>query len=90
MFSHFFFPRVLCETVRAFVARVSQSHDSRGEGEKDTEDSEMGTQFQVLNEKLQSLLDTLNKEEKESKVFKSVWCKHLVRRMTESKMCTYK
>lgn len=28
----------------------------------------MGSQFQVLNEKLQSLLDTLAKEEKESKV----------------------
>ncbi|BFZ00570.1 hypothetical protein BsWGS_03608 [Bradybaena similaris] len=59
--------KVLCETVKAFVARVSKSHDTKGEGEKEGEDSEMGSQFQVLNEKLQSLLDTLAKEEKESK-----------------------
>ncbi|GFN98161.1 diacylglycerol kinase [Plakobranchus ocellatus] len=59
--------KVLCETVKAFVDRVSASHDPGGEGEKDTEDTKMGTQFEVLNEKLQSLLNTLDKEAEESK-----------------------
>ncbi|RUS80948.1 hypothetical protein EGW08_011299 [Elysia chlorotica] len=60
--------KVLCETVKAFVDRVSASHDPGGEGEKDVEDKTMGTQFDVLNEKLQSLLNTLDKEAEESKV----------------------
>ncbi|XP_035826816.1 diacylglycerol kinase delta [Aplysia californica] len=58
--------KVLCETVKAFVDRVSKSHDLRGEGEKE-EDAGMGMQFDVLNEKLQSLLNTLHKEAEESK-----------------------
>ncbi|KAH9513877.1 hypothetical protein Btru_031645 [Bulinus truncatus] len=60
--------KVLCETVKAFVANVSKSQES---GEKESEQNAMGTQFQVLNEKLQSLLDTLDKEAKESKLFGS-------------------
>ncbi|GFR80144.1 diacylglycerol kinase, partial [Elysia marginata] len=60
--------KVLCETVKAFVDRVSASHDPfGGEGEKESEDKTMGTQFDVLNEKLQSLLNTLDKEAEESK-----------------------
>ena len=59
--------RVLCETVKAFVDKVSKSHDLGGEGEKD-DDSGMGVQFDVLNEKLQSLLNTLHRESEESKV----------------------
>ncbi|XP_055868599.1 diacylglycerol kinase delta-like isoform X5 [Biomphalaria glabrata] len=59
--------KVLCETVKAFVAKVSKSQDSGDGGEKDSEQDTMGSQFKVLNQKLQSLLDTLDKESKESK-----------------------
>ncbi|CAL1533005.1 unnamed protein product [Lymnaea stagnalis] len=59
--------KVLCETVKAFVARVSKAHEGGEGSEKESDDGAMGTQFQVLNEKLQSLLDTLDKEAKESK-----------------------
>ena len=54
--------------MKAFVDRVSASQDPGGEGEKESEDKTMGTQFEVLNEKLQSLLNTLDKEAEESKV----------------------
>ncbi|XP_059151965.1 diacylglycerol kinase delta-like [Physella acuta] len=55
--------KILCETVKAFVAKVSKED---GDGDKEAENR--APQFQVLNEKLQSLLDTLAKEAKESKI----------------------
>ncbi|XP_076435509.1 diacylglycerol kinase delta-like isoform X2 [Babylonia areolata] len=54
--------KVLCETVKAFVAKVAQAHEH--DSEKDSKD--IATKCAVLNEKLESLLNTLNQESKAS------------------------
>nr|KAG5687022.1 hypothetical protein BaRGS_016492 [Batillaria attramentaria] len=54
--------KVLCETVKAFVAKVAQAHEN--DSEKDSKD--IATKCAVLNEKLESLLKTLNQESEAS------------------------
>ncbi|KAL8579647.1 hypothetical protein ACOMHN_025599 [Nucella lapillus] len=54
--------KVLCETVKAFVAKVAQAHEN--DSEKDSKD--IATKCAVLNEKLESLLKTLNAESQAS------------------------
>ncbi|XP_070213170.1 diacylglycerol kinase delta-like isoform X4 [Littorina saxatilis] len=54
--------KVLCETVKAFVAKVAQAHEN--DSEKDSKD--IATKCAVLNEKLESLLTTLNQESQAS------------------------
>ena len=65
---------MLCETVKAFVDKVSKYNllgVDEGGGEKGEggggggSDDAIGVKFEVLNEKLQSLLTTLHKESEE-------------------------
>ncbi|KAL3847643.1 hypothetical protein ACJMK2_018545 [Sinanodonta woodiana] len=53
--------KVLCETVKDFVAKVGKAHAKEG-----GKDSEMSQKCNVLNEKLESLLNTLNEEARAS------------------------
>ncbi|XP_050417388.1 diacylglycerol kinase delta isoform X2 [Patella vulgata] len=55
--------KVLCETVKDFVAKVGQAHEN--DGEKESEEC-IANKCTVLNEKLESLLTTLNQEQEAS------------------------
>ncbi|XP_056006349.1 diacylglycerol kinase delta-like isoform X6 [Ostrea edulis] len=49
--------KVLCQTVKDFVAKVGEAHEKEGQ-----KDSDIALKCNVLNEKLESLLGTLNEE----------------------------
>eukprot|EP00105_Crassostrea_gigas_P007587 XP_011421888.1 PREDICTED: diacylglycerol kinase delta isoform X3 [Crassostrea gigas] len=49
--------KVLCQTVKDFVAKVGEAHEKEGQ-----KDSDIALKCNVLNEKLESLLVTLNDE----------------------------
>nr|XP_022287677.1 diacylglycerol kinase delta-like isoform X7 [Crassostrea virginica] len=49
--------KVLCQTVKDFVAKVGEAHEKEGQ-----RDSDIALKCNVLNEKLESLLVTLNDE----------------------------
>ncbi|XP_062576598.1 diacylglycerol kinase delta-like [Saccostrea cucullata] len=49
--------KVLCQTVKDFVAKVGEAHEKEGQ-----KDSDIALKCNVLNEKLESLLVTLNEE----------------------------
>ncbi|KAK3094795.1 hypothetical protein FSP39_006352 [Pinctada imbricata] len=49
--------KVLCETVKDFVAKVGEAHEKEGQ-----KDSDIAQKCNILNEKLESLLITLNEE----------------------------
>lgn len=50
--------KVLCETVKEFVCKVGQAHD----GDTEKGETSISSKCNVLNEKLESLLKTLNEE----------------------------
>uniref|UniRef100_K1Q6W8 Diacylglycerol kinase delta n=1 Tax=Magallana gigas TaxID=29159 RepID=K1Q6W8_MAGGI len=53
---------VLCQTVKDFVAKVGEAHEKEGQKDSDIALKVRGKQCNVLNEKLESLLVTLNDE----------------------------
>ncbi|XP_064639407.1 diacylglycerol kinase delta-like isoform X2 [Lineus longissimus] len=65
--------RVLCETVKDFVAKVGTAHErvdfdeEDEDDDNDEEDNSISRKCAVLNEKLDALLNTLNAESKASK-----------------------